>query len=94
MSHEILAMPKLPTPDELKATGDPNAAFDAWESETKAVEAANDDVFAADLKVMKRCALLNGVLGRSTSRHFGWCPQPKWEAYWETQGWPKLPTLE
>lgn len=87
-------MPVLPSIETLEASSAPSETFDAWESECKQVQAANDLLFTKDLKRMNWCAFINGMLNRSTSNHFSWCPHENWESYWTAQGWPKLPTID
>lgn len=86
-------MPPIPPPAVVYAASAPNDFFDAWEKECNRVRAANDELFTKDLKYMNLCAFFNGMLSRSTSKHFNWCPQPTWEAYWVEQDWPKLSVI-
>lgn len=88
------AMPILPLPDSLRELSDPKAVFDFWESECERITQENDKLFTHDLKLMKRCTFINGMLGLSLSNHFKWCPHDNWDAYWMDQGFPKMLTLE
>lgn len=83
-----IAMPPLPTVEELRSSASAEELMKHYEREVEAVRAHNDEVFHKDLKTMKLCDYLRGALARRA--HFTWCPYHTWEKHWEDMGFPPL----
>ena len=85
-------MPVLPSPEELRQSDDPKTLFDHWEAQSQRVLEENKNLFARDLRIMKRCDYLRGFMNRND--HFSWCPKQHWDEHWQELGWPPLSSFE
>jgi len=88
------ALPPLPPLELLSRSSAPGELLDQWVEQREEIHRANGELFERGLKIMKRCAFINGMLGRPLNLHFSWCPHSDWDEYWQDQGWPALPELK
>ena len=87
-------MPKFPGFEELRATSNPQASFDEWATQCDEIEKLNDVLFEKSLKRIFVCGFIRSFLGHPKDTHYSWCPDEKWRAYWKTQNWPTIPTID
>lgn len=95
LKEELLPVkfPRLPTPQELEASGRAEGMFTAYETACTQALQEQEEHFQKALRRMNTCAYLRGALGLKLDKHFSWCPHEAWDEYWQAGGWPPLATL-